>query len=643
MTDLSQYTDKQLMGMLSQQVTSAPEVPQNNSFLRDPAIAASGVTKGFSAATSIPGEVGAAYDKFIGRPFSKAMGVEPNESGLKDVLGGTAEQNLDYGHRAGFIDNPALQPQNEGEKLLSAGGQGVGANLAFAPLAPASTLPGMLVQGAGAGVGGQAASDASGGNPLLSFLGSLGGGGLASGVTGLVEKGINAVAGKTSPVLQAYKEAGVTPRLVGDVSGDANMQGMQAFASKAPFGAGQVRNAAQKTTEEFGKSVDNLASQFGDSRTLEEAGNAVHTHGRAWLNNFKLQSKTAWNDVDKAVGETPVQLKNTEDMIGAMKANSDGNPAIQSFLESDNAKRFQGILAMQKRPAGGLESLYGGPQPATVPWNTIKALRSRVGEYLENPSLVADAGGAQAKQLYAALSQDMRGGLEASGNSQALGLFDKANATSSAGHTFIENVLQPVMDKDPSKAAKALLQSGTTGGETLAALRTQMPKAADELAAVSLRRQMAGQSEGSFGNTVSPSRWLSEQDPTRRLSPEAHQALYANPVAQSKMRALDTVAQSMRETEQFVNHSNSAANLEHAALWSAPEVIGGATWAGHEAGGLPGAIGAGAAASLPYMAGPISGRIATSPWLARFMSTPSTTAPFGFAPSLISAQSRGSQ
>lgn len=597
---------------------------------REPLIAATNTGEGLIANTlGLPGDVGSAiggaYDKYIGNPIAKAVTGEAPSVGLQDVLskvGPSSKQVEDLGKQAGVWDRPDLKPDGEGEELLAAGSRGLGSAIPFAlaPEAELATTGKAIAQGAGAGAGAQVFDKyAPDWLPGKQLIGALLGGGTASGAANTTERAVNMASGKVSPVLQAYQDLGITPRLVGDVSQNPTMQGIQAVASKWPMSAGKVSEAAQKTNDEFGQAIENMAGNLGSSKTLQEAGSAVQDNGKKWLKDFQDDSADLHSTLDAAVGpSTPVPLYNTTQLFHTLKNKSANNSSIQSFLTSPLMKQFGQIVETSP----------------DVPWETSRALKTRVGQYLENPDLIADAGGAQAKQLYGALSSDQKAAIQDPATQQ---LFDAANAYTTQGHQFIDNVLGDVLAKgtNPSDVASSLLSSGVKGGEKLAALRQNMPDAADELAAVSLRRTMAGSSEGAEGNAVSPDRWLSNRDPTRRLSPEAYQALYPSPDLQQKMTSADTVAKSMKGAQSLVNKSNSghqvgAALLAGDALVGIPEAIR----TGYEMGGLKGALIAASGPTAMLGVGPLNSRLAVNPSLARFMSTPITASPYGYAPSL---------
>lgn len=591
--------------------------PQIAGAARIPALVGSNAASGLSQIAALPRGVADLADYLGTRAGDYVTGQKysPDQAGIKDATDvrnflPSSQTISDFTKKLGITDRPDLQPQDTSEKYIAEASKGVGGALPFALSGGLASIPQLALQGAGSGVGAQAAQDILPNNPLAQFAGAIAGGGAGGLAANTGERIINSLSGETSPIIQAYEEAGVTPRMVGDVSQNPLMQRLQTIGGNT--------KAAQQTLDEFGQSIENTANQLGTSKTLQEAGQSIQDEGKKWLDNFKIANQKAWNDVDTKIGQTaPVIPTNLKDAINTITAPAFGNAKIQETLISPTTKKFIDIL----QDNGG----------QSLPWQSIKALRSMVGSDLENPMLIGGSEQSQAKMLYGALSKDMENTAMFSGGA-AYDAFKDANTLTSNGHQFIDNVLGDAMKQKPEQAASALISSGTKGGTQLQALRDQMPDAADELASVSLRRSMAGKSLGSEGNEVSPSRWLSNQDPSRRFSPEAFQALYPDTAIQSKLKALDTVADNMRATEQFANHSNTAS---HMSVYAAPLMAMEGAAKGHELAGWPGAIGGAFMGGVaPFAIAPAAAKLSSNPALARFMATPTTGLPFGLMPSL---------
>ena len=204
-------------------------------------------------------------------------------------------QSIDtLGTNAGVFNRPDLAPQNTAEKYLAAGSRGAGAAIPFALGGGPLALAKAAITGTGSGLGSQAGQDLFPNHPIIgSLLGALGGGyGASQGFDTLGKIG-NAVAGVTSPTVDAYETAGVTPRLAGDVTGNPMLKRLQAYAAKAPFGHG-VNEAAKQTVQEFGNAANNAADQLGQSQTLQEAGEALQGESKKWLQNFRNTSAANW-------------------------------------------------------------------------------------------------------------------------------------------------------------------------------------------------------------------------------------------------------------------------------------------------------------------------------------------------------------
>jgi len=402
---------------------------------------------------------------------------------------------------------------------------------------------------------------------------------------------------------------------------------IQATAAKLPFGAGQIAKESNKELEQFGNSVNQLADTYNPNvQTLEDAGNVVQNNLSKWVDNYKDANTSNWKTTNNIIGkQTPVDVSNTANALNTLSEQAGDNEAARDFLNSSLAKDIAGVISETKPVNVSTNSFTNlaesQPQPKAaqpLQWQTVQGLRSRIGEYLSDPYAIADAGQAQAKMLYGALSQDMQGTAQKV-SPEALQSFMNSNAFTTHGHQFIQDIVSPAMKANPENAAKALLNSGTLGGTTLQALRQEAPDAADALSAVSLRRAMAGQSEGS-SNAVSPLRWLSNQDPSTRLAPEASNALFPDPADRDIIDALNQVALAKKNTSGFANPSGTGTHAATAFELSAP-FTGAAL--GYEHGGLHGALAGAGLGSIPIGVGYGAGKISANQTLARFLSTPS--------------------
>lgn len=594
---------------------------------RLPAMVASNAAKGASSLLSIPGDIqtgmNSVFDKTIGPYVDKFLPkLTPQQQAKLQALNnrhGILNSSVvnSAGQSLGLFNRPDLQPENKTEQYIASGAQGMGSALPFAFGGGLPALAKGAVGGFGAGLGAQGGHDIGEqyGHPALgSFVGALGGGLAGNSLFDLGSKAVNAVSGAQSPMLQAYEQAGVTPRLAGDVTGNPTLQRIQAFAAKAPFG-GKVNDAAHETVNEFGNAVENTANQLGQSSSLQEAGTQLQGESKNWLQNFRSQSQQNWNAVDQFIPpNTPV------DVTKYSKALSDVSDTLKNAPET--AKLLQTPLSRNL-----LEALKSDAPAGQLPWGDVKNIRTRIGEMLSDPNLPADTSTTELKRLYSGLSSDMQN-TAAQAGPQAQQAFTAASEATKQGHDFIDNVLRPLIKEGqtPEGAASFVLGKGKSGGTILGQIRQEMPDAADELGAYKLRDMALANKGGQNAaqNAISPTTFLSDYSD---LSSEAKSALFSDPAARSRIDALAKVADSIRQTAKLVNTSNTATHMGTQEMLDVfkNSVIGGL--AGHELAGVKGAIAGATMPALEPMAGKVAGSLSGTPWLTRFLAAPRASVP----------------
>jgi hypothetical protein len=207
----------------------------------------------------------------------------------------------------------------------------------------------------------------------------------------------------------------------------------------------------------------------------------------------------------------------------------------------------------------------------------------------------------------------------------AVNAFGNANRVSTEGHAFIEGPLSKIIRSNnpaqetiaPEKATGSVLNSGDT---TLEAIRREMPKAADELAAYKLR-DMALATPGAAGRTgaeTSVGTFLTDLNRMRQQNPAGFRALYSDPIVARKIDALATVADTMKETARRANTSGTGPYM---ALGEAVPTAAATYYA---TGSIPSAV---ASLALPFAANRAAGYVATNPLLARMASAPGPRQP----------------
>lgn len=591
--------------------------------MRIPAMIASNAGEGLAALGGVPGDLedlaeagGTAIRKAItgdGTPYPR----DPFRIRSRDIIG--------VGKKLGVFERPDLAPQDTTEKYIAAGSRGAGASIPLA-LSGGTAAPFILGSGITSGLGSQLGEDLFPKHPIAGgfFGGMLGGAGL-TGLTNTGGRVINASRGIGNEMTDAYRTAGITPRLAGDASDSKVLKGLQAFAAKSPASMARVGHAADQTAGEFGNAAEGIASQLGRAQTMQDVGTALQGQSKAWMDRFKMTNANNWGALD-GMFPTGVKVSNYQKTLGQI---SEDLPQA-----GNTAKVLQPGLTSQLKQAlaADLGDNTGQQITDALPWQAVKGIRTRLGEMLEDPNLPADTSTAEIKRLYAALTNDMKAAAKAAGP-KAEEAFNNANAFTSKGHDFIDNVLRPIIKdgQTPEGAAGTVLPKLNKGGTLIDQLRQEMPDAANEVAAFKVRDMasaLAGR-QNAAGNAVSPSTFLTDWN---KLSPEAKQALFEDPAVQKKLAAMAKVSEGIKATLAKMNHSNTAAHADWKDALGLPGRIAAAAFAGHtlgaEAGlGTHGAlIGAGAMLA-PEIGGWTAGRLTTSPRLTSYFAAPGVIDP----------------
>ena len=428
---------------------------------------------------------------------------------------------------------------------------------------------------------------------------------------------------------------GIDKSLIGDVSGNPTARLVQAYGSKSPFGSGVVNPVEQKVVGQFNQAVEDTAGKLGTSTSEQGAGKVLQDEARNWKDNvFPQRQAAAWAPVDQLLGGARVEPANYRGALSSLTSKLAGLPDTAKALIP--GKTWELLDAINKDvPAGQAMS-----------WQQAQALRSMLGQVMGVPEIVQSLGRDQLKKAYAGISEDMRTTARAidalntragTGAPSAVDAFDNANKVSTDGHAFIEGPLSkiikssnPVQDIDPEKATRAVLGSNDT---TVEAIRREMPKAADELAAYKLR-DMALATPGAAGRTgteTSVGTFLTDLNRMRQQMPAGFKALFSDPAVARKIEALATVADTMKETARRANVSGTG---PYQALAETGGTAAG-TWL---ATGSPWATAAAVAA--PYAVNRAVGVAATNPLLARMLGAPPADVPNALATGLITSGDR---
>lgn len=403
--------------------------------------------------------------------------------------------------------------------------------------------------GSGAGI----ASEAFPGNPVAEIAGALAPAGILAATKGLARGAFRGGEQGRQTVQQnidTFADAGTTPS-VGQATGGTGIQGLETVVGKSPGGMTAMRNAAEKTSREIGLKIDDLASGISKKSGAEVAGRVIEKGiVNGFASRFRNQSQKLYEKLNKFIPDnTKVAINQTTKTLDDLAAPIAGAESVSGVLANPKILQIQKALAEDAAQTG------------TLPYSAVKQLRSTVGRLLSSSEIVSEAPRAQLKQLYGALSQDMRVAAEAAGP-KAMKAFNRANKFWASGTNRIDDVLEKVTKRANPEDVFRAATAGKEGGTTVrAVMRSLNPEEQAVVSATVLRRmgKARNSSQDALGEVFSVETFLTNWN---ALSKEAKTALFARPNLGTLSKDLNQVAKaasSIREGSRVLANPSGTA------------------------------------------------------------------------------------
>jgi hypothetical protein len=210
-----------------------------------------------------------------------------------------------------------------------------------------------------------------------------------------------------SPVLDAAQRIDVPiPRFIG---GSRMDQGLGAGLQNIPGAGDKIAEAANRTVTSLGTAADKVAQGYGTGSPAV-GGSYAKDALTEWLSEgSKKVASRVYDSVDNLVNQeisTPLSatLKTAQEILTRRsEAKIPGkSAAVETIMEAATT-------------------------PNGMPYKGLKDLRSFIGEMTPEELVSQGLKAGEVKQLYGALSKDLRANVAASGGDKALVAFDKAN------------------------------------------------------------------------------------------------------------------------------------------------------------------------------------------------------------------------
>lgn len=243
---------------------------------------------------------------------------------------------------------------------------------------------------------------------------------------------------------------------VGMATGNRGIQASENVSSTA-IGGGPLARKSEQIASNMQKRLMEIADDVSLKEGAEAAGLEIKkgiTGRGGFLDRFRTKSSSLWNSFDSMVNPNQqVEPSNTYDALNRLVRGSE----IGELLDNPKLVQMKGILE----------------NPESFTYKDLRDLRSSIGQKIANNELVSDIPRAELKQVYGALTDDIKAVAESTGD-DAIKAFRRANTFTRVGHNRVDDYLERIVNKtDPDKIFAAVAKGGE-GTKTINAFKRSL-------------------------------------------------------------------------------------------------------------------------------------------------------------------------
>ena len=429
----------------------------------------------------------------VEKAFEGATKGEFLEPGLKrDILRSSGELIA-----PGAVGGAALRTAAKAVPAIQAGAQTIGQGVTrqLGQATAAQDVGGALLSGAGGEIG-----EEVGGQPgkLIGAIAAPLAPQVLKSTAGNAIKSIFRGSDKNiagiNKTIDDFAAVGDVPT-VAQATGRRPLQAAENIGGRVAGGA-RIIKKADNLANNIQIRIKSIADDISKIEGSEQAGLAIKrgiTGKGGFVDRFASKSSDLWNKSDGFIpSETQVSIKNTKSALDRLVRGGD----IGDILDNTQLARVRNALS----------------DSDVVDYQTLRDLRSSIGQKLGNNELISDIPRAELKQMYGALSEDIRT-VAASQGDEAIKAFNRANNFTRTGHQRLGDFVGRITKK---VEVDKIFDAVTKGGEGTKLInsfkRSLKPKEWDVVASNVIRRlgkSTAGQ-QNAAGDNFSTNKFLTD-------------------------------------------------------------------------------------------------------------------------------------
>lgn len=265
--------------------------------------------------------------------------------------------------------------------------------------------------------------------------------------------------GSEKPIRQAindFAEINSTPTL-GQATGDPLRAGIETRSGQV-FGGGAIRKSINKTINNMQNRLQGMADDISKTSGDVETGRVIQkgiTGDDGFVARFQDKSGSLWRQFDDLIDpQSQVAAKNTQETLEGL------------VRQSEVGKIFNNPMVARVKDA--LEASGGN-----VDYRTFRELRTAIGSRLGSKELISDIPRADLKRLYGALSRDL-GGIANETGDDAVKALTRANRYTAAGHKRLDDFVERIATKVDLDKVYAAMARGGEGTQALNAMKRSL-------------------------------------------------------------------------------------------------------------------------------------------------------------------------
>ena len=428
-----------------------------------------------------------------------------------------------------------------------------------------------------------------------------------------------------------FERLGTTPT-AGQASGSGLVQGTEQTLSNYPGSATVIADFGESQQRAIGTKVAQMAKDLSPKSSPTKAGEAIEKGAEAFRQRSIGKGGTAerlYSEADSLIGQNhTVQLVNTGKLVDEITTPIQGLQASSQAIADPTTTRLVAALKVDSDAAiaAGLPG---------IPYEGLKAYRSKVGELIGDSVFNPNANTAQLKALYANLTADIEASF--ANNPKALAKLKAANAYYKKAQAWLDDI-GATIDKagGPEKIFTGLVTGVSDGATQLERVMRVLSPEQRKVVASAFLKKIGMKSKGADDTS------LVEQFDTvtflrnyNNLSKEAKRALFGRnqfgKTFADDMDAITKAAKNITESGAYLaNRPGTARQVAAGSVLST--VFGLPAFIGALSGGASPALTAGAISATKAAAFTVGGaysvsKLMTNPKFVRWLASTSKLPP----------------